>query len=173
MLCNNRFSITISRSIGPQNCGSVGQLRFSLVSLHTAHLDDLLPVLGGVHGRLGQKDLAVMRVDVEFLRAEGVVPEVLHVVPVPDNTVLHGVVHLQHGAQLAGLIPHHQVLREVKSSEEPDTHFGRAWGSRFIMQDDHGLISVQTLYLLLWQTLIGARRQNKQTRRGFKYRQVY
>lgn len=74
------------------------------------HLDDLLPVLGGVHGRLGQQDLAVARVDVELLGPEGVVPQVLHVVPVPHDAVLHGVVDLQHGAQLAGLISHHQVL---------------------------------------------------------------
>lgn len=75
-----------------------------------AYLDDLLPVLGGVHGRLRQQDLAVAGVDVELLRAEGVVPQVLHVVPVPDDAVLHGVVDLQHGAQLAGFISHHQVL---------------------------------------------------------------
>ena len=34
----------------------------------------------------------------------------LHVIPVPDDAVLHGVVDLQHGAQLAGLVAHHQVL---------------------------------------------------------------
>lgn len=81
------------------------------------HLDDLLPVLGGVHGGLGQQDLTVLGVDVQLLGAEGVVPQVLHVVPAPDDAVLHGVVHLQHGAQLAGLVAHHQVLTEVKGQE--------------------------------------------------------
>lgn len=76
----------------------------------STYLDDFLAVLGGVHGGLGQEDLAVAGVDVELLRAEGVVPQVLHVVPVPDDAVLHGVVDLQHGAQLAGLVAHHQIL---------------------------------------------------------------
>lgn len=39
-----------------------------------AHLYDLLAVLGGVHGRLRQQDLAVAGVNVELLWAEGVVP---------------------------------------------------------------------------------------------------
>lgn len=76
----------------------------------SSYLDDFLSVLGGVHGGLRQQDLAVAGLDVELLGAEGVVPQVLHVVPVPDNAVLHGVVDLQHGAQLAGFVPDHQVL---------------------------------------------------------------
>lgn len=75
-----------------------------------AYLDDLLSVLGGVHRRLGEEDLAVARVDVELLGAKGVVPQVLHVIPVAHNAVLHGVVDLQHGAQLTRFVPHHQVL---------------------------------------------------------------
>ena len=79
------------------------------------YLNDFFAVLGGVHGGLGQQDLAVAGVDVELLWAKGVVPQVLHVIPVPDDAVLHGVVDFQHGAQLAGLVAHHQVLeREVK-----------------------------------------------------------
>lgn len=90
------------------------------------HLNDLLPVLGGVHGRLCEQDLAVARVDVELLRSKRVVPEVTHVVPVPHNAILHGVVDLQHGAQFARFVPHHQVLREVKGQRvsqcEKETH---------------------------------------------------
>ncbi|KAF3837205.1 hypothetical protein F7725_004669 [Dissostichus mawsoni] len=41
---------------------------------------------------------------------EGVVPQVEHVLPGAHHTVLHGVADLQHGAALAGLITHHQVL---------------------------------------------------------------
>lgn len=88
----------------------------------SAYLDDFLPVLGGVHGGLGQKDLAVAGVDVELLWAKGVVPQVLHVIPVPDNAVLHGVVDLQHGAQLAGLVPDHQILERERSNVNTDKY---------------------------------------------------
>ena len=54
--------------------------------------------------------LALLGVDFQLL-IEGVVPDMQHVVPVPDNPVLHGVVDLQHGAQLTSLVTHHQVLR--------------------------------------------------------------
>jgi len=61
------------------------------------------------------KYLAVGRVDVEAIGAEGVVPEVEHVLPGAHHAVVHGVGYLQHGATLAGLIPHHQVLEEDQS----------------------------------------------------------
>lgn len=72
-------------------------------------LDHLLPVSLGVHGRLGQHDLGVAGVDLELL-VEGVVPEVTHVGPVLDDTVLHGVRHLEDRSQLRGLISHHDIL---------------------------------------------------------------
>ncbi|KAF3837206.1 hypothetical protein F7725_004670 [Dissostichus mawsoni] len=55
-------------------------------------LSNFLSVLGGAGG------------------TEGVVPQVEHVLPGAHHTVLHGVADLQHGAALAGLITHHQVL---------------------------------------------------------------
>ena len=102
-----------------------------------AHLDHLLAVLDGIHGRLRQQHFALARVNVHLLRAEGVVPHVAHVVPVPEQTissidslvfsspvealarladspddaVLHGIIDFEHGAQLAGVVAHHQVLR--------------------------------------------------------------
>ncbi len=82
-----------------------------------SNLDDLLSVLGGVHGRLCEQDLAVSWVDVELLGAESVVPQVLHIVPVPHDPVLHRVVHLQHGAQLARLVAHHQVLQVTQRGQ--------------------------------------------------------
>lgn len=59
-----------------------------------------------------RKHLAFWWVDVEAVRTEGVVPQVQHVLPAAHPPILHGVGHLQHGAALAGLVPHHQVLRE-------------------------------------------------------------
>ena len=70
----------------------------------------LLPVPRGVHGRLGEEHLALGGVDVELVGPEGVVPDVAHVVPVAHHAVLHGVVDLEHGAQLGGLVADHQVL---------------------------------------------------------------
>ena len=54
--------------------------------------------------------LALGGIDVELVGAEGVVPHVAHVVPVPHHAVLHGVVHLEHRAQLGRLVADHQVL---------------------------------------------------------------
>lgn len=55
-------------------------------------------------------DLALRGPDVQAVGAEGVVPQVEHVLPAAHHAVLHGVGHLQHGATLAGLVAHHQVL---------------------------------------------------------------
>ncbi len=74
-------------------------------------LGDLLPVLQRVQGRLRQQHLTVGRVDVEPLRAEGVIPQVQHVLPAADYPVLHGVRDLQHGAALARLVTNHQILQ--------------------------------------------------------------
>ena len=37
-------------------------------------------------------------------------PDMLHILPAADHAVLHGIVDLQHGAQLARVVTHHQVL---------------------------------------------------------------
>lgn len=79
-------------------------------SINNKYLYDFFAVLRGVHWWLSQQDLAVTGVDVELFWAKRVVPQVFHVVPVPDNAIFHGVVDFQHRAELAGLIPHHEVL---------------------------------------------------------------
>lgn len=50
------------------------------------------------------------------------VPQVEHVIPTTHHTVLHGIGHLQHGAALAGLVTHHQVLKggNKRSSAEAE-----------------------------------------------------
>lgn len=72
-------------------------------------LAHLLAVLERVEGRLRQQDLAAARVDLELLE-KGIVPQVLHVVPLLDDAVLHGVADLQHGARLGRLVAAHDVL---------------------------------------------------------------
>ena len=91
-------------------------------------------VLEGVHWRFGEQDLATGGVDFHLLE-EGVVPEVLHVVPALDDTVFHlsrcfrissyckadigdcfflgkayGIGDLQHGSGGGGLVTAHDVL---------------------------------------------------------------
>ncbi len=49
---------------------------------------------------------------------DGTHPDVLHVLPAADHAVLHGVVHLQHGAQLARIVTHHQVFHLNKKCND-------------------------------------------------------
>lgn len=72
-------------------------------------LAHLLPVLDRVHGRLRQQDLPAGRVDLELF-VKCVVPKVLHVIPFLDDTVLHRVRDLQHGARRRRLVAAHDVL---------------------------------------------------------------
>lgn len=72
-------------------------------------LHHLFSVSLGVHGRLGQEDLALAGVDLELL-VEGVIVEVTHVLPVPDDTVVEGITDVKHRTDLGGLISHHDVL---------------------------------------------------------------
>lgn len=53
-------------------------------------LGHLLTVGLGVDGGFGQEDGVLLRSDTEFI-VEGVVPDLLHVIPVRDDTVLNGV----------------------------------------------------------------------------------
>jgi hypothetical protein len=85
--------------------GNVDSSKLVVLKHDLAHL---LAILGGVHWRLGEEYLAAGSVHLELL-LESVVPEVLHVVPVLDNTVLHGLSELQVGAVLGGEIADHDV----------------------------------------------------------------
>lgn len=101
-------------------------------------LAHLLPVLERVHGGLRQQDLAALGLDLHLL-VEGVVPEVLHVVPLLDNAVLHGVGYLQHGAGGGGLVTAHDVL---------DDHVGLAKAGALLLgtydrsADDGGVLEL-------------------------------
>lgn len=73
------------------------------------NLAHLLAVLKRVHGRLRQEDLLALRVDLELL-VKGVIPKMLHVIPLLDDTVLHGVADLEHGSGGGGLVTAHDIL---------------------------------------------------------------
>ena len=68
-----------------------------------------LPVRLGVHRWLGEQHLAPPRVDTELLR-ERVIPQVLHVLPIPHDPVLHRLRDLQVVPQRRRLVAHHDVL---------------------------------------------------------------
>ena len=86
-----------------------------------------LPVRLGVHRRLGEQHLAPLRVDAELLR-ERVVPQVLHVLPVPHDPVLHRLRDLQVVPQRSCLIPNHDVLDDripdafLRTQDGPPDH---------------------------------------------------
>lgn len=91
--------------------GNVDRLEAVLLEHDLQHL---LAVLTRVQRGLSQQDLRVAGVDAQLLR-ESVVPDVVHVLEVLDNSVLQGVADLQHLAQLGGLISDHDVLEAIKS----------------------------------------------------------
>ena len=68
--------------------------------------------------------LALPWVLLEFL-LESVVPDMDHVFPISNDSILHGVVDLQHWPQLAGFIPNHQILfkEQQQASQVKITHY--------------------------------------------------
>lgn len=73
------------------------------------NLAHLLPVLERVHRRLCQEDLLAFRIDLEFLE-EGIIPEMLHIIPFLDDAVIHRVADLQHRSGSGGFITAHDIL---------------------------------------------------------------
>jgi DUF1009 family protein len=90
----------------------------------------VLSVLQRVHRRLRQENLLPVRVHLELL-VKRVIPQVLHVVPLLDNAVLHGVADLEHGAGGSRVVAAHDVLDDniavgpfLRSQDGP-AHDGR------------------------------------------------
>lgn len=86
--------------------GDVDTLKLVLLK-HS--LNHLLTVLVRVHRGLSEKDLALTRVDLEFL-VEGIVPHIHDILPVTDDTIVQRIGDLEHGAELGGFITHHDIL---------------------------------------------------------------
>ena len=72
-------------------------------------LGHLLPVGLRVEGGLGQEDWVLLRGDTELV-VEGVVPDLLHVIPVGDDSVLHGVLQGEDTSLGLGLVTDIGVL---------------------------------------------------------------
>lgn len=95
-------------------------------------LAHLLAVPEGIHGRFGEEDLAATGVDLHLVE-EGVVPEVLHVVPFLDDAVLHRIGNLEHGASSGGLVAAHDVLDDHAVRVGP-----ALFGSQYRSSHDRG-----------------------------------
>ena len=72
-------------------------------------LSHLLPVGLGVEGSLGQEDGVLLRCNAELI-VEGVMPDLLHVVPVCHDTVLNGVLQGEDTSLGLGFISYIRVL---------------------------------------------------------------
>ena len=68
-----------------------------------------LPVLHGVLRGLSQHNLALIGVDLKLL-IESIIPNMKHIIPVTNNTVVQGVGDLQHVPQTGSFVTNHNVL---------------------------------------------------------------
>ena len=73
-----------------------------------------LPVGLWVHRRFGEQYFSPARVDFEFI-VKGVIPEVFHVFPVPDDTMFHRLGYLEVVAVLCGVVTDHDVLDHCRA----------------------------------------------------------
>jgi len=69
----------------------------------------LFPVSLGVEGSLSQQDRVLLRSNTQLI-VEGVMPDLLHVVPVGDDAVLDGVLEGEDSSLALGLVSHVAVL---------------------------------------------------------------
>jgi len=87
--------------------GNVARLESILLKHDFNHL---LSVLSGIHGSLSEHDLRLLGLDLQSLE-EGVIPDVAHIVPVSDDSVIQRISDLEHGSQFGGFISNHDVLQ--------------------------------------------------------------
>jgi len=109
----------------------------------------LLTVLAGVHGGLSKKDLAVLGVDLEAL-VPGVIPDVLHILPGADHTVIQRISDLQLRTGSSGLITDHDILKRnavdlLLRTEDGTADHGREGGSREVSTCETSLHETGTI----------------------------
>jgi len=73
-------------------------------------LNHLLTVLAGVHGSLGKENLALLGVDLKAL-VPGVIPDVLHILPRADHTVIKRISDLKLRTGSGSLVTDHDILK--------------------------------------------------------------
>jgi hypothetical protein len=90
--------------------GDVGCLEAVLLEHNLKHT---LTVLDGVKRGLGKENLALVGVNLQ-LGVESVVPDMVHIIEVSDNTMRQGVSDLEHLTELGSLITDHDILRNER-----------------------------------------------------------
>jgi len=91
-------------------------------------LNHLLTVLKRVHGSLGKKNLAFLGVDLEAF-VPGVIPNVLHILPRANHTVIKRISDLKLRTSSSSLITDHDILQRnaadlLLRTEDGATHHG-------------------------------------------------
>merc|ERR1719507_1969600 len=109
------------------------------LDVHLRHVECLkhdlrhsLAVRLGVHWGLGQQDRVLLRCHAQ-LAEEGVLPNLLHVIPARDNTVLDGVIQSEHTSDSYRFITHvelfgHSAHDVVKSRAADNGREHSPWG---------------------------------------------
>ena len=124
-------------------------------------LHHLLPIRLGVHRGLGEEHLAPVRIDPEFL-LKGVVPEVLHVFPVSDDAVFHGLGDLEVVAVFGGFVADHDVFDDsgadalFSAQDGAADDGGEDWGVR--MDQDWSELGIAGWRTMFWE--VGSRIAN-------------
>ena len=99
-----RRTLRIERQHGLD--GNIDPLEPILLKHNLAHA---LSVHLWIHGWFGEKDLSASGIDFELF-VKGVVPEMLHVLPVAYDTVLHWLGYLKVVSIGCGLVADHDIL---------------------------------------------------------------
>ena len=110
-------------------------------------LGHLLPVGLGVQGSLGQENGVLLWSHTQLV-VEGVVPDLLHVVPVGHDAVLDGVLQRQDAALALGLIAHVRVLLTHANHHAlvpGSAHDGGEDGARSVVSCKSGLAHARSI----------------------------
>jgi len=141
---------TIKKTLGIKHKNSLdGNIGTIETVLLEHHLDHLLTVLLRVQRSLGKKDLAVPGIDVETLM-ESVVPQVLHVLPAADDTVVKRIRDLELATGNGSLITNHDILELdladlLLATEDGTTNHGREDRSREVSTGKTSLDETRTV----------------------------
>jgi hypothetical protein len=110
-------------------------------------LSHLLTIGLGIEGGLSQEDRVLLRGDTELI-VEGVMPDLLHVIPVGNNTVLNGVLEGEDTTLGLGFVSNIGVLlahTNHDTSVARAANDGRKDGTRSIISSEAGLAHSGTI----------------------------
>ena len=112
-----------------------------------SYLSHLFTVGLGIQGGFRQKNRMLFRCNTQFV-VESVVPDLLHVVPVGDDSVLDGVLQRENTTLRLGFISDVRVLLSHTNHHSlmtGTTNDGREHGARSIVSSETGLAHTRTI----------------------------